>query len=136
MVKFVQCVTRKPGMETITFRTHWNSYGKRVEELVRDRPNVLRFCLSTTLLVDATITFMADYGASAPYDGMVELWLDDATITAANLRDPKSKPIFVELTDLLREFVDRDKSTAFFAAEDMGFDRELAAAASETIRRF
>ncbi len=136
MIKFVQCVTRKPGMETITFRTRWSEYGKYMEEVARSRPNVLRFRLSTTLIVDATVTFMADYGSSAPYDGMLELWLDDATITAANLRDPKTKQWLEELTGVLREFVDPKKSTAFFAIEEIGFDRELAAAASDTMRQF
>lgn len=126
MVKFVQCVTRKPGMEAIDFRTHWNEYGKRLEALVRERPNVLRFRLSTTLLVKETVSFMVEYGASAPYDGLVEIWLDDATITAANLRKPENKALLGELAGLLREFVDRERSTAFFAAEEMGFDRELA----------
>ncbi len=136
MIKFVQCVTRKPGMETLVFRKHWTEYGRQLEELARTRANVLRFRLTTTLIVDATITFMAEYGASAPYDGMVELWLDDATITAANLRSPRFKPLLEEIIGRLREFVDRDKSTAFFAIEEMGFDRELAAAASEAIREF
>ncbi len=136
MIKFVQCVTRKPGLETIAFRTRWSEYGKYLEELARSRPNVLRFRLSTTLIVDATVTFMADYGSSAPYDGMVEMWLDDATITAANLRDPKTKRWLTDLTTKLREFVDPAKSTAFFAIEEMGFDRELAAAASDSIRQY
>ncbi len=126
MVKFVQCVSRKPGMEAIRFRTYWNEYGKRLEEMVRERPNVLRYCLNTTLLVKETIAFMTDYGSSAPYDGMVELWLDDATITAANLRDPKWKPLLQEVMGLLSEFSDPQKTTAFFAAEEMVFDREPA----------
>ncbi len=134
MIKFVQCVTRKPGMETIAFRSRWNEYGRYLEEVVRDRPNVLRFRLSTTLLVDATITFVADYGTSVPYDGMLELWLDDATITATNLRDPDIKHWLTELTAVLREFVDPAKSTAFFAIEELGFDRELAAAAADAMR--
>ena len=124
MVKFVQCVTRKQGMEAIEFRNRWNEYGAQLETMMHDRPNVLRFRLSTTLLVKETVGFMIDYGSSAPYDGMVELWLDDATITSANLKDPKNKAILGALVGSLNDFIDRDKSTAFFASEDMGFDRE------------
>ncbi len=134
MIKFVQCVTRKAEVETITFRKEWNEYGKYLEEVARNRPNVLRFRLSTTLMVDATISFMADYGMAAPYDGMLEIWLDDATITAANLRDPNTKRWLTELTGALRDFTDPEKSTAFFAIEEIGFDQEAAAAASDTLR--
>jgi hypothetical protein len=124
MVKFVQCVTRKPGMDAIEFRNRWTEYGKRLEELVRDRKNVVRYRLSTTLLVRATISFMMEYGSAPPFDGMVEIWLEDATITAANLSDNQDARRQVrELTDMLGTFVDREKTMAFYAAEEMGFDQ-------------
>lgn len=129
MVKFVQCVTRKPGMEAAEFRRHWMEYGSRVESIVRERPNIVRFRLTTTLLVKDTVTFMIKYGSSAPFDGMVELWLDDAMVASANLRsDKQTEALLNECHDFLAKFVDRDKSTAFFAKEEMAYDRELASA--------
>lgn len=125
MVKFVQCVTRAPGMPAIEFRNRWNDYGKRIEAMVRQRPNVLGFRLSTTLLVKETVSFMMEYGSAAPFDGMVEIWLDDATITAANLQhNREAKAWMAEMAALLREFVDKDKTTTFYAAEEMVFERE------------
>ncbi len=129
MIKFVQCVTRKPGMETTTFRNRWNEYGRHLEDLARDRPNVIRFRLSTTVAGDG-----AECGTWAPYDGMLEVWVNDPTMTVANLRDPKTRRWLSEVTSVLREFVDDQKSTAFFAIEEMGFDRRWAA--EETIRQF
>ncbi len=125
MVKVVQCVTRKSGMDAVDFRTHWMQYGSRLESMLQDRPNVVRFRLSTTLLVKETVGFMIRYGSAAPFDGMVEMWLEDATITASNLRSDKAtQTALEELGSLLREFTDPDKSTVFFASEEMGFDRE------------
>ncbi len=130
MVKFVQCVIRKSGMDTVDFRSRWTEYGKRLEALVRERPNVVRYRLTTTLLVKETVTFMVKYGSATPFDGMVELWLDDARITAANLRgaDPAMLQAIAELSTSLQEFVDRDRSMSFFAIEEIAFDREFARA--------
>lgn len=129
MVKFVQCVTRKAGMEAVDFRKHWMEYGSRLESMIRGRPNIVRFRLTTTLLVKDTVTFMIKYGGAAPFDGMVELWLDDATIASANLRDNKeTEALIEECRVLLQQFVDGDKSMAFFAQEEMAFDRELESA--------
>ncbi len=127
MVKVVQCVTRKPGMDAADFRTHWMNYGNRLESMIHDRPNVLRFRLTTTLLVKETVNFMIRYGTAAPFDGMIEMWLEDANITATNLRgDKATQTALEELGTLLREFTDPEKSTVFFAAEDLVFDREAA----------
>ena len=126
MVKLVQCVTRKQGMEAIDFRKHWMEYGKILEALVRERPNVVRFRLTTTLLVKESVLFMLKYGSAAPFDGMVEMWLDDATVTSANLRfDPQSQAKLEQIGAALREFVDNEKSTTFFAIEEMAYDRDL-----------
>ncbi len=124
MVKFVQCVTRKPGLEAIEFRTRWNEYGRRLQQVVEHRPNVVRFRLSTTLLVRATATFMVEYGSAPPFDGMVELWLEDANFAATNMReDEPTRRLLRELHDMLAAFVDPEKTTAFYAAEEMDYDR-------------
>ncbi len=124
MIKFVQCVTRKPGMEAIEFRQRWQAYGDHLEALARKRKNVVRFQMSTMLLVKETVDFMINYGSAAPFDGMVEIWLEDATITAANLRgDPETQAQIRELVSFLEDFTDREKSTAFFAAEEVAFER-------------
>lgn len=132
MVKLVQCIARKPGMDAVEFRTHWNNYGKVLEELVRGRPNIVRYRLSTTLLVDENVRFMIDYGMPAPYDGLVEIWVEDAMLTTRNLREnPEAKAQMQKLGALLREFVDPEKSTMFYTAEEMTFDRPAGRTAAD-----
>ncbi len=130
MVKLVQCVTRKPGMDTVEFRQHWYNYGRVIEALARQRPNLVRFRLNTTLMVDENVRFMMDYGIPSMYDGMLEVWLEDAMLTTRNLRSsPEAKEEMAKLIDLLREFVDPAMSTMFYTIEDMEYDKASASAA-------
>ncbi len=130
MVKLVQCITRKPGMDTVEFRQHWYNYGREVEALVRRRPNVIRFRLSTALMVDENVRFMVDYGTPAMYDGIIEVWFEDAMLTTRNLRsNPEAQAEMKKLGDLLRSFVDPEESTMFYTVEEMEYDRASATAA-------
>ncbi len=130
MVKLVQCITRKPGMDTVEFRERWYNYGRVIEALARRRPNVVHFRLSTTLMVDENARFMIDYGTPAIYDGVLEIWVEDATLTTRNLRsNPEAIAEMKKIGELLREFVDPATSTMFYTMEEMQYDRASATAA-------
>lgn len=130
MVKLVQCITRKPGMDTVEFRQHWYSYGREIEALARRRPNVVRFRLNTTLMVDENVRFMVDYGTPAMYDGVLEVWFEDAMLTTRNLRtNAEAQAEMQRLGNLLREFVDPETSTMFYTIEEMQYDKASATAA-------
>jgi hypothetical protein len=73
MIKFVQCVRRKPGLSKQEFREEWMRYGELVKEIA-GASQAARCLMSTALQVDQNLDIMQSRGTKAPYDGMVEIW--------------------------------------------------------------
>jgi hypothetical protein len=117
MIKFVQCVRRKPGLSKQDFREHWGGYGEKVKEIA-SASKAARCISNTALVVDQNMEIMQSRGTKAPYDGMVELWWQKGADVVAFLQTNVGAEMVEELRAAQEAFMDLPNCTFFFASED------------------
>ncbi len=103
MIKLVYCITRKPGLSPEEFSDYWlNKHGPIGARI----PGLRKFVQSRAISVPGD--------AAAPdFDGMVELWFDDAAALLAARRCEEWKAATADEV----HFVDPGR-TAYFVTEE------------------
>jgi len=117
MIKFVQCIRRKPGMTKQEFREQWVSYGEKVKA-IGEASDAIRSVLSVALTVEQNLEIMQSRGTKAPYDGMVELWWQRGNDIVAFLESGSGDDLLDDLRRAQEAFMDLPNCTFFFASED------------------
>lgn len=118
MIKFIQCVRKKPEISIQDFRRSWKTYQAKATELARAmNAKGLTFC--TTLNVEENLQVMLTRGTSEPYDGVAQFLISNAPRTIEALSHEPGRSFMKELQELQKEFVDLGNSSFFFAAEDV-----------------
>jgi uncharacterized protein (TIGR02118 family) len=117
MVKLVYCLRRKPGMSWEEFSQYWR---ETHAPLVAERAEVLgikRYVQVRTVdnpAIHAAMQARND-GSPEPFDGVAELWFDDAALGGA--QSPEAAKAGKELLDDERNFIDLGRSPIWFANE-------------------
>jgi hypothetical protein len=117
MIKFVQCIRRKPGMTKQEFREQWVAYGEKVKAIA-EASDAIRSVLSMALAVEQNLDIMQSRGTKAPYDGMVELWWQRGNDIVAFLESGSGDDLIDDLRRAQEAFMDLPNCTFFFASED------------------
>lgn len=118
MIKYIQCVRKKPEMSVQDFRRSWKTYQEKATDLARAMNAAgLTFC--TTLNVDQNLQLMLTRGTSEPFDGVVEFRISNAPRTIEALNREPGKSLMENLRRAQSEFMDLENSSFFFAAEDV-----------------
>jgi hypothetical protein len=117
MIKFVQCVRRKPGLSKQEFREQWVEYSEKVKAIA-DASRAKRCVLSTALVVDQNMDIMQSRGTKAPYDGMAEIWWERGGDVVAFLESGAGIEHVEDLRRAQEAFMDLPNCTFFFASED------------------
>ena len=117
MIKFVQCVRRKPGLSKQEFADHFSAYGKQVKAIAA-ASNGHRCVLSRSLAVEQNLDIIQERGTKAPYDGMVEVWWERGNDVVAFLDSGSGDGVINELRKSQEAFMDLPNCTFFFASED------------------
>jgi len=117
MIKFVQCIRRKPGMTKQEFREQWIAYGEKVQAIA-EASDAIRSVLSKALAVEQNLEIMQSRGTKAPYDGMVELWWERGNDIVAFLDSGSGDDLIDDLRRAQEAFMDLPNCTFFFASED------------------
>jgi uncharacterized protein (TIGR02118 family) len=103
MIKLVYCISKRPGLSDEEFFNYWEKVHAPIGASI---PGVRRFVQSRRLTVPGD--------KQAPdYDGMVELWFDDAAALLMARRSPEWRAA----TEDEVNFIDRGKS-AYFVTEE------------------
>jgi ABC-type uncharacterized transport system ATPase component len=122
MIKFIQCVRKKPEMSIQDFRRFWKIYQAKATELARAmNAKGLTFC--TTLNVEENLQVMLTRGTSEPYDGVAQFLISNAPRTIEALGREPGKDLMTDLQKLQTEFLDLENSAFFFTAEDVAIRR-------------
>jgi uncharacterized protein (TIGR02118 family) len=103
MIKLVYCISKKPGMTDEEFFDYW----ERVHGALAARIPHLRRLVQSHRISVAGDKFQSDY------DGMAELWFDDAAALLAARQSAEWRAI----TDDEVNFIDRRK-VAYFVTEE------------------
>jgi uncharacterized protein (TIGR02118 family) len=104
MIKLVYCITKKPGLTDEEFFDYWKNVHGRLAARI---PHLRRLVQSHRISV-AGDKFQPDY------DGIAELWFDDA----ASLLAARQSPEWQAITEDEANFIDRGK-VAYFVSEEL-----------------
>ena len=117
MIKFIQCVRKKPETSIQDFRRSWKIYQVKATELAKAmNAKGLTFC--TTLNVEENLQVMLTRGTSEPYDGVAQFLISNAPRTIEALNREPARGLMENLQIFQSEFFDLEHSSFFFAAEE------------------
>lgn len=117
MIKFMQCIRRKPQLPVVDFRHYWDRYKKAWLELAR-LSEAKRMVTSVGLEIDQNASIRLARGTREPFDGVLEMWWASGEHVVKCLQDPALKDKLALMRQLQEEFIDLASSSFFFAAEE------------------
>jgi EthD domain len=113
--KLVFCVRRAPDMTLEEFHDRWlNVHGPLVRSLREQVPSMVRYVQSHLVPGEATDQVRASRGTGEPFDGITEVWIDDAA--PAGTQEAAVRLLRDEM-----EFIDMERSSVFFTTEHVIF---------------
>ena len=119
MLKWVQCVRRRPELTVVEFRRYWLEYGEEIVALGAEI-GAFRVEVSAALVVGANAEWQLRRGSAAPFDGLAEIHFSgSAPDFFAALEQPETRNRVGRLLALLDEFVDVPHSCFFVASQDV-----------------
>lgn len=119
MLKWVQCVRRRPELTVVEFRRHWLEYGEEIVALGAE-VGAFRIEVSTALAVGVNDEWQLRRGSAAPFDGLAELHFSgSAPDFFSALEEPATKARVRRIMALQDEFVDIPRSCFFLASQDV-----------------
>ena len=118
MIKFIQCVRKKPEISIHEFRRSWKVYQTMATELAQAM-NVAGLTFCTTLNVEENLQVMLTRGTSEPFDGVVEFRIVNAPQTIEALSREPARSLMEDFRKLQPQFADMENSSFFFAAEEV-----------------
>jgi hypothetical protein len=117
MIKFMQCIRRKPQLTVAEFRQHWDQYKKVWLELAR-LSGAKRMVTSVGLAIDQNSSIQLARGTREPFDGVLEVWWTSGDQVAKYIQDPALQGKLTSMRQLQEEFIDLGGSSFFFASEE------------------
>lgn len=121
MVKFVQCMRRKSGTTVQEFRAWWGTYLEKSAEVAQSM-GALRMTADAALLVPENMEIRTARGTGEPFDGVVIIWMKDASPFETLKTDPALQPLWEEVLREQRVGLDLERSSFFMVQE--AFHRE------------
>ncbi|MGA9753210.1 MAG: EthD domain-containing protein [Acidobacteriota bacterium] len=121
MVKLVQCVRRKQGMTLQDFRAAWSLYAEHVKEMAAAL-EASRCATATALAIRENLELVLQRGTAPPFDGLVEIWVDNAPRLEEALEREEVRARIRALWREQETFMDLPESCFFLAAEDEVFE--------------
>lgn len=128
MLKWVQCVRRRPELTVVEFRRIWREYGEEVVALGAEL-GAYRVEVSASLAVEANVEWRLSRGSAAPFDGLAEVHFSGSApefFRALEEKEPKER--IAKLRALQEDFVDVPHSCFFLASQDVEVSFSLGAA--------
>jgi hypothetical protein len=118
MIKFIQCVRKKPEISIQEFRRFWKIYQTKATKLAKAM-NVAGLTFCTTLNVEENLQVMLTRGTSEPFDGVVEFRIVNAPQTIEALSREPGRSLMEDFRKFQPQFADMENSSFFFAAEEV-----------------
>ena len=119
MIKVIFCLRRLPHLSLEEFQRYWR---EQHGPLVRQHAEALRmrrYVQSHTLDVPANETLQQSRGTDMPYDGVAEVWWESLEELLAALSTPEGRQADRALREDESRFIDLERSTACFVAEQV-----------------
>lgn len=117
MIQYIQCIKGKDKLTIPEFRRAFAEYARQMRD-IGARIGAVRVEVSTTLAVEANLKVMLDRGTGLPYDGVVEIYVENAREFGERLAQPQVAAAVRELQRFQETFVNLEASAFFFATSD------------------
>lgn len=115
MIRFINCMKRRPELTADQFRRYWNDpQFLALIERVAALTGATRYARNATLTVEANLLVQQTRGTRDPYDGVLEYWWDSAAHLIERANSPEGQALTQEMLAYQKQFVDLGASTAFF----------------------
>lgn len=118
MIKFIQCIRKKPELSHVEFRRLWAEYRERASA-VAEVTGVTRFSISTALTVPLNVQVQLTRGTVAPFDGVAEFWFPRAAGMEEAFERPEVAKRVKAMQELQEQLADLSQSVFFFASEEV-----------------
>lgn len=115
MIRFINCLRRRPDQSIEQFRQQFDDpkLGALMERTAA-LTGALRYAKHATLNVQANDLVREQRGTSAPFDGVLEYWWDNAAHLLERVNSPEGRALTQEMLAYQKQFVDLSGSSAFF----------------------
>ena len=121
MIKFVYCVRRHPSLSVEAFRKYWlENHGPLVKKHA-PALRAKRYVQSHTLDTELNVYAQQPRGTRPAYDGITEVWWDNAEDVAAALSTPEGQEANRILAGDEATFCDLPNCSVFFTEEKVIF---------------
>ncbi len=118
MIKLVYCLRRLPELSREEFQNYWR---EKHAPLVKERSEALRIRRYVQVHThDHPLgeALRASRPGPEPYDGIAELWFDDAVDLVAGAATPEGRQAGRELLEDEKRFIDISQSPIWIAEEN------------------
>lgn len=115
MIRYINCVKRRPDISVEQFRQFWNSreFTDLINQVV-ETTGAKRFSKSATLIIEANTQIQQQRGSGEPFDGILEYWWDKASHLGELFAKPEAKDLVQKMLNYQKQFIDMPKTAAFF----------------------
>jgi hypothetical protein len=122
MIKLVFCACRRPDITPEAFYHYWlNIHGPKVRA-VAEKIGARKYIQSHTCEPHINQAFIESRDLQPPYDGITEVWWDDAEALSSGFGSEQGKVISQLLIEDEQNFLDVSRCTAFITREHLIFD--------------
>lgn len=121
MIRFINCVRKRSDISSEQFRQYWNDpkFDVIVGRVV-EYTGATGYAKNLTLMVSANDLMRERRAFGEPFDGVLEYWWNNASQLHSVLDSPQCDVLMQSMLDFQRQFVDLEKSCAFFTeAQDI-----------------
>jgi hypothetical protein len=118
MIKFVQCIRKRPELSHVEFRRLWAEYKDRAAA-VAELTGVTRFSVSTALTVATNVHVQLERGTVAAFDGVAEFWFPKAAGLEGIFERPDVVKRVTAMRELQEQLADLSQSVFFFVSEEV-----------------
>ena len=122
MIKLVYCLRKRADVPDAEFHKYWlESHGPLVRGFAK-AINAKKYIQSHTVLPALNEAFIASRGLAPAYDGITEVWWDNAAALEAGMGTPEGVAAHKALKEDEAKFIDFTQSRVFMTEEHEIFD--------------
>ncbi|MDB5986219.1 MAG: hypothetical protein JWR16_1272 [Nevskia sp.] len=122
MIKLVYCLRKRADMPEKEFRRYWRVDHAPLVTRLAQAIRAKKYIQSYTVEPELNALLLASRGLATPYDGITEVWWDDADSLRAALASKEGQAAFAALLQDEAKFIDFSQSRVFITEEHPIFE--------------
>jgi uncharacterized protein (TIGR02118 family) len=122
MIKLVYCLRKRADVPAAEFHRYWlEQHGPAVRSFAKAIGGK-KYIQSHTILPELNEAFRASRDLAPAYDGITEVWYDNAEALSAGMQTAEGRAAHKALLEDESKFIDFEQSCVFMTQEHVIFD--------------